>query len=161
LAEQRVALRRLKEISALRKALGNLESENVPNPYYEAKQALAIARAVRDTLSAERKLAIERINEAELHLRASHDAADVMRGKLVMAERQVGVLLNEMDSLGLSSTSPVDPEDHDDNNNNNGNDDGRGCAPPSCWLQSHSDDSGSDVSGLESFYDVGSSGDGG
>jgi hypothetical protein len=102
LAEERVQLKRLKEISAVREALRSCESEHL---YYKAQRALAIARAVRETLATEKKLAVERIKEAELCLQAL-----AAKGKLRLAERQLGDILNGMEFQGLLSTSPRRPQ---------------------------------------------------
>jgi hypothetical protein len=153
LAEEHVALRQLKEISAVRKALPSLESENKPTAYRKAQQVLAVARAVHRTLSAEKRLADLQLKEAELRLQASHDAVDTVNGKFILAEQQLGELLNEMDSRGLLSVFPTDPDDRDDSDDSSVPHQPQHSKP--C-----SDDSGSDVSGLESFYDTKSDGEG-
>jgi hypothetical protein len=191
LAEELVALRELKETSTVRKALRSYESEHGPTPHYEAQQALAIARTVRSTLSAQRRLASARINEAKLYLRALCDSADDVKAKFTLADQQLGELLNEMDLRGLFSIFPdyedyededeeedeededeeEDEEDEDEDEDENDGDDYDDYdyddsssvprRPQHSWSYSDDVDNQSDASGLEIFYDAESDGDGG
>jgi hypothetical protein len=140
-AEERVTISRLKEISILRGALRSDGSENKLST--RARHALATAHAVRETLLAEKRLIAERISEAELRLQAEHDAEEAVDAKLVLAEQQLGELLVEMNSQGLSNF-PAECDNLYEQNSS---------VRP--WQNEDSDSElESDMSGLESFYDA-------
>ena len=109
-ATELVHRRRLEEFSTLRDRESYHDDES--NPYREEdekRQSLALARAARKTLLAEKKLASKCIREAKLRLQASYDLAETVENKLVLAERRIGAIMADMTASGLIITLPCPP----------------------------------------------------
>jgi hypothetical protein len=143
-AEKRLFTKRLGEKSILRSAMDSQAFEYWRLPDNKAKKALAIARAARDTLLAEERLANVRVIEAKLQLRSSKEAAEAARSKVNMADQQVGRLMNEIDSQGYPPSS-----------SNNAADDFCDAGPHEPQPATPSDfdsDCVSEISGLESYF---------
>jgi hypothetical protein len=60
-----------------------------------ASYAIGFARAVLETASAEKQLATSLVDEAEVYLQSTHDIMQVMDDRLVLAEDQLGEILNK------------------------------------------------------------------
>ena len=134
-AEGRVAHRQVQEMQALRLGLGYEESAERDDRQH-ASYLIGFARAVLETASAEKQLATSLVDEAEVYLRSTHDMMQVMDERLVLAEDQLGDILDKAQCEGLPtidfSSSP------------------RHSSPQG------SDEAGSDadVSDTESYYDA-------
>jgi len=111
--EADVAVDQLQEISIFRETQYQIKYEEKTSLSDQALRAMAIAQAVAKTSLTEKELATARHEEAELYLQATHHERDVIEHKLVLAERQLYVLVNKIQSQGLLSTFP-NPQDYDD-----------------------------------------------
>ena len=102
-AQELVLNRRLEEISTLRQPthLGDEAVSVECRMYHQAHQTLLQARASRETLLAERKLAAKHIKDAKLRLQASYQAAEVVETKIMLAEQRLGGIMAEMTALGM------------------------------------------------------------
>lgn len=65
--------------------------------------ALRLARAARDTLISEERLALLRVKEYEIHLGNLQDNAEEAHARVQEADHQVGSLLSCLDSCGISA----------------------------------------------------------
>ena len=74
------------------------EAEEAPSLHYRAQQTVALARAVCDTLSAEKKLALEHIHAAKVYLQVSRDVAEAVDTRKVLADEQLGRILASKES---------------------------------------------------------------
>jgi hypothetical protein len=108
-AEDRVSGRRREVMSALRQSTRFChETEfTAHRSYYRAHGRLAVARAAREALLAERRLAAKRIREAKLRLRASYDAAETVRTRLKLADRYLVTTITEMSTVGWMTMTPA------------------------------------------------------
>jgi hypothetical protein len=108
-ATELVLKRRLDEYMHLILRNRNSSHEKGFNPSHdedEKRQSLEVARAVRKTILAERKLAAKCIREAKLRLQASYDMAETVETKLLLAERMIGSIMADMTASGLIITVP-------------------------------------------------------
>ena len=108
-AEDRVSSRRREVMSALRQStrFSHDTEFSAHRSYYRAHGRLAVARAARETLLAERRLAARRIREAKLRLRASYDAAETVETRLMLAERDLVATITEMSTVGWMAMTPA------------------------------------------------------
>ena len=108
-AEERVAVKRLEELQALQE-LRRIEAEpvtsNSSHLYNRGQQALVVARAVRETLLAEKQLGDKLREEAEMVLQVTHDASKAVEDRLRKAERQLGDVLEDLNNNDLQSFLP-------------------------------------------------------
>ena len=112
-ATELVLKRRLEEFSTLR-ASGHLGDHAESKEYRgdnNRRQLFDQARAARETLLAERKLATRCVREAKLRLRASYDVVETVETKLVLVEQRLGALMAEMTRSGLVITLPHQPSE--------------------------------------------------
>jgi len=101
LAQERLSVKRLEEWQTIREATQAAEAEEDGFLDDQAQRALAVARAALATLTEEEKLADHIVSEAKLRLRAAQDEAESVRRKRLLADKQVGVILNAMESDGV------------------------------------------------------------
>jgi len=104
-AKDQVSDRRREAMSALRQSKlfkhGAEFSEH--RSYYRAHGKLAVARATRKTLMAEKKLISRRIREAKLRLQAWYEAEETVKSQLTLAELNLVGTLTEMRTFGWMS----------------------------------------------------------
>jgi hypothetical protein len=91
-AEERLAFRRIEETGALQRSL-QYELGGTRNPHADIQHALAVARAARATVLAEKDLAAHHVQEAQLFLQTSHDAEEAVNAKLQLADKQLADVL--------------------------------------------------------------------
>jgi hypothetical protein len=111
MAEQHVATRQEREISAVRNAILSQAPDTILHRRVE--DTLAVARAARETLLAQRNLVRERRNEAELQMQVFHDEEEDLNIRIRVALRQVGAIIRDMNIRGIYSTSLVDSNEDD------------------------------------------------
>jgi hypothetical protein len=106
-AEKHLAIKRNQqmELQCLL-SLGGEPEDDEHHPYRTVQQQLKFARAVRETLEAERKVVAVLCEIAELHLQASSDAVDAVNVEVLQADQLLGALLEKIISQGFMSTSP-------------------------------------------------------
>jgi hypothetical protein len=147
-AEKAFIRKRLQETSALRRAIHRSKDEDGKTLFNKAQKALAIARAAEQTIIAEKKLAAERVLEAELRLKTAREAFQAADSRLCTAGQQVTRIMGTMKSQGLLPSSPVEGEPDNRRAHHNG-------------PESDVDNVDlSDLSAFESYYDASSSLDG-
>ena len=112
-AEDEVVVIRQKESAAFRRAL-RFHHSGREDLRQQAANALAVARAVIETLCAEKQLARCLVREAELYLRQAHHMAHAVDNNLAIAVQQVSSLLDAARAFGLA----VDPSHIDVNPRN-------------------------------------------
>ena len=150
LAQERVSVKRLAELSTIRYAVECSETEHDFSLLHNAQHSLAIARAARDTLVEEEKLATVRITEAELRLSAMQEDAETIRSKRQLADKQIGILMHEMEIQGLPPDYAIKPIPHRSSSSH------RTRRP---WVlqplpSPHDSEPESDYSDFESYYDA-------
>jgi hypothetical protein len=108
-AEDRVSSKRREVMSALRQSTRFCHETKFTahRSYYRAHGRLAVTRAARETLLAERRLAAKRIREAKLRLRASYAAAEMVQTRLKLADRYLVATITEMSAVGWMAMTPV------------------------------------------------------
>ena len=153
-AEKAFIRKRLEETSVLRRAIHRSKDEYGKMPFHKAQQALAIARAAKKTIIAEKKLALEHIAEAELWLKTLRETLQAADSKLYTTDRQISRIMGMMDNQGLLPSSPVS-EPGNRSTHHNMNTRHHSQDPPSA--PDTDVDNISDLSGFESYYDAPSS----
>ena len=93
LAEERLALKRLEETIVLQNSL-QYELGGKRDPHMDTQHALAVARAARATIIAEKELATQHVQEAELYVHLSHDAVESADARLRLADEQLAEVLH-------------------------------------------------------------------
>jgi hypothetical protein len=153
-AEEHVTVKQNKEMEAFRQAMGYKDAGE-KNARRQAQYALSVARAVLETTSAEKRLAISLVRGAEIYLQSTHDMADAMDESVMLAEQQLGDLLEAAHSRGLPTAERLDG-DIDQHSRATSR-------PHFSWQNSDENDISSDTSDSESisFYDVCSESGGG
>jgi hypothetical protein len=101
--EGQVARKQEQEMHALRLGLGYEESGQRDDRQH-ACNAIGFAHAVLETVSAEKQLATSLIDEAEVYLQSTQDMMQVMDERLVLAEDQLGDILDQAYCEGLPTT---------------------------------------------------------
>jgi hypothetical protein len=99
-AEERAKTRLLEEWEIFREALRS-EVEHGYSLPYRAQQAVALARAARETLAAEKEFAVSQVEEAKLLLRVREAKVEDVEARLNQAEEQLGVLAYAMRANNL------------------------------------------------------------
>ena len=97
-----LAMKRLHELDVMEQ----VQVSDAPATYHQVRQALIVARAVRETILAKRRIIVQINKEAELRLKISDDMVNSVHERVKMADRQLGSLLYQMNTHGLRSTSP-------------------------------------------------------
>ena len=111
LAQERLSVKRLEEWQTIREATQAAEAEEDGFLDDQAQRALAVARAALATLTEEEKVAKHIVSEAKLRLQAAEDEAESIKRKRILADKQVGIILNamendEVDDPPISNRSP-------------------------------------------------------
>ena len=100
--EEALAMKRLHELDAMEQ----VQVLDAPAAYRQTRQALIVARAVRETVLAKRRIMVQLNQEAELRLKISDHMMNAVHERLKTADQQLGSLLYQMNTHGLRSTSP-------------------------------------------------------
>jgi hypothetical protein len=108
--EEALAINRLHELSVLEEAHHNPTLDcghKEHTTHRRAQEALPIARAVRETILAKRRVAAQRIAEAKLRLQISSGVLGAVDDRIRLADQQVDNLRYQMNKHKLISTSPI------------------------------------------------------
>jgi len=111
LAQRRLSVKRLEELDIIREVTQASETDDDGFLDDQAQRALAVARAALATLTEEEKVAKHIVSEAKLRLQAAEDEAESIKRKRILADKQVGIILNamendEVDDPPISNRSP-------------------------------------------------------
>jgi hypothetical protein len=110
-AAEHAAAKRYEEGERLHEAL-RCEIEDHYSAQYKARQVLAIAHAVHQTLHAEETSIDCQVKEAELRLEVLRDTFEEVRAKAIHARQQVEKISQGLILHGISLESPI-PHDKD------------------------------------------------
>jgi hypothetical protein len=131
-AEVRVAVKRRQEIEVFRRAL-IYETSCGQNIEKQARNGIAAARAVVETISTEKLLAACRVREAEACAQSARDISEAMDDHIALAELQLRNLLIAAHARGLAELPSFELFRRDQDR------------PDLPWRNtSHSDDTGSE-----------------